>query len=155
MKHKTKGFTLVELLVVISIIAILSVIGITIFSSAQKSARDAKRKEDIHTIQLALEQYKTQYGYYPPPNGNNWCSTVWNDTFPQLRDSLAPFMSGLIPGDPTRKGQQGDYWYLSIGSGTGYELLASMEGQPQGTQDSSCHGYWWTNAYNLKVVNQQ
>src|SRR3989344_7319438 len=60
-----KGFTLIELLVVISIIAILSIIGVTIFTQAQKSARDAKRREDVAAIQKAFEQYKLTNSSYP------------------------------------------------------------------------------------------
>ena len=65
-KSAPKGFSLVELLVVISIIAILSVIGITVFTGVQKGARDARRRGDIHAIAQALEQFKAQYGVYPP-----------------------------------------------------------------------------------------
>ncbi len=50
-----KGFTLVELLVVISIIAILAVVGLTIFTSTQKNARDARRRADVDAIANALE----------------------------------------------------------------------------------------------------
>lgn len=53
--HK-QGFTLVELLVVISIIAILSVIGVTIFSSAQNSAKKAKLGADFDAIYKNIEQ---------------------------------------------------------------------------------------------------
>lgn len=67
--HKqVKGFTLLELLVVISIIAILITVGLTSFSTAQKKGRDAKRKSDIKEVQNALEQYYSVCGYnYPTP----------------------------------------------------------------------------------------
>ncbi len=55
--YTPQGFTLVELLVVVSIIAVLSVIGITIFTGAQKGARDARRKADVESISKALEAH--------------------------------------------------------------------------------------------------
>ncbi len=63
LKKLLKGFTLVELLVVISIIAILSVIGITVFSGVQKNARDARRRGDINAIAKALEVNKGSLAY--------------------------------------------------------------------------------------------
>ena len=51
------GFTLLEILVVIGIIMILVGLGFASYSTAQKKARDAKRKSDIHAIQNAVEQY--------------------------------------------------------------------------------------------------
>lgn len=62
-EDKKSGFTLVELLVVISIIAILSVIGMAIFTGVQKNARDAKRRADIDAIGNALEVAKTSTTY--------------------------------------------------------------------------------------------
>lgn len=52
-----RAFTLLELLVVIGIIAILISLGAVSYSTAQKKARDAKRKTDLHAIQNTLEQY--------------------------------------------------------------------------------------------------
>lgn len=65
-KYTPQGFTLVELLVVVSIIAILSVIGIVVFTGVQKNSRDARRKADIDAIATALESdfatnNRTQY----------------------------------------------------------------------------------------------
>ena len=54
-KNNTSGFTLIELMVTVSIIAILAVIGFTVLSNASKGARDARRKGDIDAIARALE----------------------------------------------------------------------------------------------------
>lgn len=61
---KSKGFTLVELLVVISIISILSVIGFATYQIILKNSRDFKRTSDLKTIQSVLEQYHADQLYY-------------------------------------------------------------------------------------------
>lgn len=60
--NKTKGFTLVELLIVISIISILAVISSAVYSNMTSGANDARRVSDINAIASALEtKYDTQY----------------------------------------------------------------------------------------------
>jgi len=71
------GFTLLEMLVVIGIIAILIGIGTVSYSTAQKKARDAKRKQDLNAIQNALEQYYSVCGYqYPTPVSGKFSSII-------------------------------------------------------------------------------
>lgn len=65
----SKAFTLVELLVVISIIGVLASIGLVSFRTAQTRSRDAQRKSDLKEISSALELYYSDYGQYP--NGIN------------------------------------------------------------------------------------
>lgn len=60
------GFTLVELLIVIVVIAILAAIVITTFSGVQARARDAERQTDIKAIASQLEVYYTDKGNYLP-----------------------------------------------------------------------------------------
>jgi prepilin-type N-terminal cleavage/methylation domain-containing protein len=63
---KTKnGFTLIEVMVVISIIALLSSIVLINVSEARKKALNAKRILLTHQYRLALENYATDYGGYP------------------------------------------------------------------------------------------
>lgn len=64
-----KGFTLLEILVVIGIIAILVALGATSYSTAQKKARDARRKSDLKSIQNALEQYYSICNFQYPFSG--------------------------------------------------------------------------------------
>ncbi len=65
----TKGFTIIELIIVISIIALLSVIGISTYGAVQVDARNTKRKSDLKEIRAALELYRTEVGTYPSTVG--------------------------------------------------------------------------------------
>ena len=54
---RQRGFTLVELMVVMLIISILLAIAVPSFISAIRSAREAALREDLHTMRDAIEQY--------------------------------------------------------------------------------------------------
>ena len=60
-----KGFTFIEMLVVVAIIGVLASIGVAVYSSANKKSRDGKRKADIEQIRSALEMYRAENGDYP------------------------------------------------------------------------------------------
>jgi len=60
------GFTLVEVLVVISIISVLAAILFGSFSDARDNASNRALQTELKEIQLALEIYKAQNGQYPP-----------------------------------------------------------------------------------------
>src|SRR5690606_30387203 len=63
--QKQKGFTIVELLIVIVIIGILATLVIVTFSGIQQRARDTQRQTDINAIQSSVEAYYAQTGSYP------------------------------------------------------------------------------------------
>lgn len=64
MKNK-KGFTLVEIIIVLTIIAILAVIAILAFRSQLFKGRDAQRKADLDRIKIAIEEYEKDHNCYP------------------------------------------------------------------------------------------
>ncbi|QLH42216.1 MAG: type II secretion system major pseudopilin GspG [Coxiellaceae bacterium] len=64
-RHSVKGFTLIEVMVVVVILAILAVIVAPKFLSRPEQAREVKAKQDILAIQSALDLYKLDNGFYP------------------------------------------------------------------------------------------
>ncbi len=83
-----RGFTLVELLVVMSIIMILVGIAIPTLNGVKEKARNAEVKAAVHDIQTALAQYGVDHnGFYP---GMNWVfdanGALWNG--PGLRGGI-------------------------------------------------------------------
>ena len=64
-KRLDRGFTIVELLIVIVIIGILAALVITTYSGIQQKARDTERKTDINTLQSHAEAYFAESGNYP------------------------------------------------------------------------------------------
>lgn len=76
-KLTNKWFSLVELLVVITILSIISVVAYQNFGGATDKAIASRKKTDISTIETALLQFKTDKKYYPMPQEKSSSNLWW------------------------------------------------------------------------------
>lgn len=100
-----KGFTLLELLVVVMILGILVVIGLRSFMTSQVKARDSKRKSEIEQLTRALELFRNDQGYYPVGNSqgqimmqsstDGWLTFEWGEEFIDVNNPDTIYMSKL------------------------------------------------------------
>jgi prepilin-type N-terminal cleavage/methylation domain-containing protein len=108
---RNKGFTIIELLIVVAIIGILAAIIVASLNNARARGRDVRRIRDIQEMHNAIELYIAQNGYAPtigdpvcgdPNTGGSQCYTTefsgglsWAD----LQSELSPYIPKL-PKDP-------------------------------------------------------
>lgn len=114
-----KGFTLIELIVVMAIIATLLGIGFSSYTNSISKAHDAKRKSDLKQIQLALEKYKEVNGNYPRGGwyastdpGTPWIPDLTSEYIKELPDDPKNIL-GTAGGDPSATGNY-VYAYYSV-----------------------------------------
>ncbi len=65
MKQRVEGFTLLELLIVVSILSLLAIIGIPSMRRAKMSANEALTKSELRSVQQAAEHYRLELGAFP------------------------------------------------------------------------------------------
>lgn len=109
-----KGFTLIEILIVVFIIGLLASVVLVGLGAFRQRGRDARRVADLRSVQNALELYYSKNGLYPPTS--DWSS---------LESELINAGIGVsnIPNDPA--GSSATYKYAS--NGQGYVLRSDLE----------------------------
>lgn len=138
--HNNKGFTIVELLIVIVVIAILATISVVAYNGIQTNANDSRRKSDLVRIQKAIELYYADNNVYPSLTSAGYCIdvwagrtdiTCWDDLMsdlklPVMRDPLSrdDGTACVFPNPRTTR----SYYYRPLNDGQGYQLGAYLEG---------------------------
>jgi len=112
--NSKKGFSLVELLVVVTIIAILSVVAYMALGGQTAKARNSKRMQDLSTIQSTLEIYFIN-------NSNQYPANL-----------TVAGMANLLPVVPNDPVTEASYTYVQGCSGKCYQLAASLEDETGG-----------------------
>ena len=129
-----KGFTIVELLIVIVIIGILAAITIVAYNGIQARASNSRVQSDIKNVQKLVEAYNATNGSYPSTGGT---ATVFSDANCTGGTQQADWVPGLgvtLPQSNANAGV-GNYrgCYLYASDGTSYVLSAwnAVSGGPQ------------------------
>lgn len=99
------GFTLVELMVVMSLVVILASIGLYVQANSQTRAREAVLKEDLFRMRDAIDQYFADKNAYPPDLqslvSEKYLRTIPVDPITQSADTWQVTMSEIDPANPS------------------------------------------------------
>ena len=147
-KHKSYGFTVVELIVVVVVIAVLTSITAIAYRSTQADSRDKKRIADVMILKSAIDEYYADKGSYPNPtcSGRGGTYECWsNEAWQLLKDQ------GYLQKVPTTDlGTPNYVWLWS--SNTSYGIYVPLE-------DSYCktgknvQNDWWGSLTTTPMCN--
>lgn len=119
MKQKI-GFTLIEIMVATTIVAVLAAVGMVSYASATKKSRDAKRMADIAQIQSALEMFRSDSSPSTYIVGNN----------------LSGLVPGYLPKIPAPPKSTDEYYYA--GAQYSYCLYTTLEDTSSSCDPNVC-----------------
>jgi len=131
-KDTKPGFTLMEILISIAIIAVLTAIGIVSYSSINRGARNAKRRADIEQIRSALELYRSDLGFYPAVHTSALGDA---DDLVESDPNFSTYLS-QIPRDP--KGVEYMYKATGLNGGSYYGYCLAAQTEPTDSKDTTC-----------------
>ncbi len=119
MVNKSRGFTIVELLIVIVVIGILAAIVIVAFNGVQSRAKYATMKSDIASFEKIIKLYYIDEGSYPPPDSATPAgpNTLNFATIP----GIVPKYASRVPAFPS--GSIGYYAYIRSSDGQNYKIV--------------------------------
>jgi len=145
-----KGFTLIELVIVIAIIIILAAIAIPNYLKMTQRAKKARIASEFHTLATALETYRTDWGKYPDPANepvNDPNSTIYKELTGTATSGTNVSGATTVTGEtgpvqyiePTKMAGFVDpfdtsdtYYYTTFNTGTHWMLYAGTKGKKNG-----------------------
>lgn len=136
-----RGFTIVELLIVIVVIAILAAIVIVSYNGVTQNARDSSRSAAVDTIKEGLELYRYKNNMYPSVcSGGDGSSCSASE----LQSALNEYI-GEVPQDPQYPTKWISYVRGPVAQNS-YALRVLYEAKPQCKTGVNVNMTWWGSA---------
>ncbi len=149
------GFTIVELLIVIVVIAILAAISVVAYNGIQMRAKVTRATSDLKNMQKLVELHRADKGLYPISSGGNWShqnTSTQNSFIPGI---VSEYASSLPMADTG-----GSYVYRSNTAGTEFKIIRYRGGGLEGGErnyapdsmkdaNSDRYGVWSSGGYSL------
>jgi len=118
-----RGFTLIELMIVMALIVVLASIGLAMHANSQTRAREAVLKEDLFRLRDAIDQYYADKNAYPQSLdalvSDKYLRAIPEDPFTQSAETWQTTMSESDPANPSA--QPGIYDVKSGSDRTGMD----------------------------------
>lgn len=139
-KRRLPGFTIVELLIVVVIIAILASITIVAYNGIQARAKDSSQKAAVASVKKALEMYMADNGAYPDICGSDNVGCYITTPPASLTSALVPKYIPTVPVFPLTT----DYVRGPGTSGTGsaYAIRSVYSTGACKTGNEVASGWW-------------
>ena len=138
-RSAARGFTLIEILVVVVIIGILAAIVVPRVMDRTGDARQTKARSDIQALSTALNMYRLDNFNYPGTNQGLEALVSRPGGSPEARNWRNGGYIDRIPKDPWGR----DYVYLSPGQRGDFDLYSlGNDGQPGGEGENADVGNW-------------
>jgi prepilin-type N-terminal cleavage/methylation domain-containing protein len=134
---KNKGFTIIELMIVVMIIGILAAIATPNFINMMARAKDAGVKSNSHTVQVAAEDFAVQSGgtYANDLSAVTPAGLTIIDALPQDQRLLNPFTRARTEPVDGAAAALGETGYEPVVDGTGANIGYIITGQGSGGQE--------------------